>query len=94
MVTARQPSMPTTPAGTGTASSVKTRRGQRGCQVRVLSRFFRRRCLEALYLNFLGDLGNLPDHAALAAFLAPLHSAGWVVYAKPPFPPASTFQSP
>ena len=60
--------------------------------VRVLSRLFRRLFLEKLMaahtrgrLSFFGDLAGLADPAALAAHLAPLRRAEWVVYAKPPF---------
>ncbi len=60
--------------------------------VRVLSRLFRRLFLEKLIaahtrgrLSFFGDLAGLAEPAALAAHLAPLRRAEWVVYAKPPF---------
>jgi hypothetical protein len=60
--------------------------------VRVLSRLFRRLFLtgiEALHeageLQFFGDLAGLKTQNALRAYLAPLHKAEWVVYAKPPF---------
>jgi hypothetical protein len=60
--------------------------------VRVLSRLFRRLFLDKLMaahtrgrLSFFGDLAGLADPAALAAHLAPLRRAEWVVYAKPPF---------
>lgn len=60
--------------------------------VRVLSRLFRRLFLEALEkvfaagrLRFFSTLEPLRDPAAFAAYLAPLGSAEWVVYAKPPF---------
>ena len=60
--------------------------------VRVLSRLFRRLFLEGLSaqhragrLAFFGDLEQLADPAAFAAWLAPLRRAEWVVYAKPPF---------
>jgi hypothetical protein len=60
--------------------------------VRVLSRLFRRLFLEGLtalhkagQLQVFGDLQELADPAAFAAYLAPLRKAEWVVYAKPPF---------
>jgi hypothetical protein len=60
--------------------------------VRVLSRLFRRLFLEGLAalhgaskLAFFGDLEDLADPAAFAAWLAPLRKIEWVVYAKPPF---------
>jgi hypothetical protein len=60
--------------------------------VRVLSRLFRRLFLEKLLaahqaknLKFFGDLAALADPQALAAYLAPLRRAEWVVYAKRPF---------
>ncbi|PHY22862.1 IS91 family transposase [Caulobacter sp. BP25] len=60
--------------------------------VRVLSRFFRRLFLEKLTalhaqgrLRFFGDLAALTKAQALAAYMAPLRRAEWVVYAKPPF---------
>ncbi len=60
--------------------------------VRVLSRFFRRLFLEKLAdahargrLSFFGELTPLAAPEALAAYLAPLRRAEWVVYAKPPF---------
>lgn len=60
--------------------------------VRVLSRLFRRLFVEGLAalhkagaLQFFGDLGELADPAAFAAYLAPLRKTEWVVYAKPPF---------
>jgi hypothetical protein len=60
--------------------------------VRVLSRLFRRLFLTALRaaheagrLQFLGDHAALADAQAFAAYLAPLRSAEWVVYAKRPF---------
>ena len=60
--------------------------------VRVLSRLFRRLFLEGLSalhgagkLAFFGDLEDLADPDAFAAWLAPLRKAEWVVYAKPPF---------
>ena len=69
-----------------------------GCQpgfflpVRVLSRRFRRRFLEALEqafqkgrLKFFGDLEPLRDPAAFARYLARLGETEWVIYAKPPF---------
>ena len=74
--------------------------GQRwvGCRpgfflpVRVLSRLFRRRFLEALAaahrrgaLRCLGDHAALADPGAFARWLAPLRRRWWVVYAKRPF---------
>ena len=60
--------------------------------VRVLSRLFRRLFLEMLIathdsgrLQFFGDLAALAEPAALAAYLAPLRKAEWVVYSKRPF---------
>ena len=60
--------------------------------VRVLSRLFRRLFLEHLRgafdddaLRFFNALAHLQDAEAFAAYLAPLASAEWVVYAKPPF---------
>src|ERR1700684_1455276 len=60
--------------------------------VRVLSRLFRRLFREKLLaahqaknLKFFGDLAALADPQALAAYLAPLRRAEWVVYAKRPF---------
>ena len=60
--------------------------------VRVLSRFFRRRFLEALQkahdrgeLRFFGELAGLQDAARFQRYLAPLRNTEWVVYAKPPF---------
>ena len=60
--------------------------------VRVLSRLFRRLCLQMLSaahaagrLKFQGDRAALADQAVFAAFLAPLRKTGWVVYAKEPF---------
>jgi hypothetical protein len=60
--------------------------------VRVLSRLFRRLFLGKLLaahqagrLAFFGDHAALAESAAFAAFLAPLHKAEWVVYAKKPF---------
>ena len=60
--------------------------------VRVLSRLFRRLFLEKLAaahqagrLSFFGDNSQLADAQCFAAFLAPLHKAEWVVYAKRPF---------
>jgi hypothetical protein len=60
--------------------------------VRVLSRLFRRRFLEALakahetgQLQFLGDYTELSDATAFADWLAPLRKVEWVVYAKRPF---------
>ncbi|OAJ54647.1 transposase [Paraburkholderia ginsengiterrae] len=60
--------------------------------VRVLSRLFRRRFLEALTeahrcgrLQFFGEYAGLADPAAFARWLAPLRACEWVVYAKRPF---------
>jgi hypothetical protein len=60
--------------------------------VRVLSRLFRRRFLEALsqaqaagQLQFFGEYVNLTDASAFADWLAPLKKCEWVVYAKRPF---------
>jgi hypothetical protein len=60
--------------------------------VRVLSRLFRRRFLEALsaahrrgQLQCFGEFVHLTDAAAFATWLAPLRQCEWVVYAKRPF---------
>ncbi len=60
--------------------------------VRVLSRLFRRRFLEALdqahrsgQLQFFGEHAQLSDAAIFAEWLAPLRKCEWVVYAKRPF---------
>jgi hypothetical protein len=60
--------------------------------VRVLSRLFRRRFLEALLqahdageLRFFGEQAELGDPASFRQWLAPLRGCEWVVYAKPPF---------
>ncbi len=60
--------------------------------VRVLSRLFRRRFLEALgqahqagQLKFFGEYARLADATAFAQWLAPLRKCEWVVYAKRPF---------
>ena len=60
--------------------------------VRVLSRLFRRRFLEALskaytaeQLQFFGEYAHLADTSAFADWLAPLKKCDWVVYAKRPF---------
>ena len=60
--------------------------------VRVLSRLFRRLFLDGLArlhrdgrLAFFGEHAALADRAAFDAFLAPLRSTEWVVYAKEPF---------
>jgi len=60
--------------------------------VRVLSRLFRRLFLEHLrrafddgMLRFFNALAHLQGAAPFAAYLAPVASAEWVVYAKPPF---------
>ena len=60
--------------------------------VRVLSRLFRRRFLEALaqahaagQLQFFGEHAALTDSAAFETWLAPLRRCEWVAYAKRPF---------
>ena len=60
--------------------------------VRVLSRLFRRRFLEALstahaagQLQFFGEYAHLSEGAAFADWLTPLKKCEWVVYAKRPF---------
>jgi hypothetical protein len=60
--------------------------------VRVLSRLFRRRFVEALdqahrcgRLQFFGEHAALADAQAFAKWLAPLRQCEWVVYAKRPF---------
>jgi hypothetical protein len=60
--------------------------------VRVLSRLFRRRFLEALaaahrrgQLQCFGEFAPLVDAAAFAQWLSPLRKIEWVVYAKRPF---------
>jgi len=60
--------------------------------VRVLSRLFRRRFLQALeaahqhgQLQFFGESTGLADPATFARWLAPLRTCEWVVYAKRPF---------
>src|SRR5256886_5054889 len=60
--------------------------------VRVLSRLFRRlflRGLEAMHaageLQFFTDLATLKDADEFRAYLAPLQTTEWVVYAKKPF---------
>ena len=60
--------------------------------VRVLSRLFRRRFLEALQeayragkLQFFGESCALADPKAFAKWLAPMGKCEWVVYAKRPF---------
>src|SRR6516165_2131870 len=60
--------------------------------VQVLSRLFRRLCLEQLAaahdagrLQFFTVHAALADTKAFAAYLAPLHDTEWVVYAKKPF---------
>jgi hypothetical protein len=60
--------------------------------VHVLSRLFRRLFIEGLLalhrareLVFFGDLAELSEPQAFAAYLAPLRKTEWVVYAKPPF---------
>jgi hypothetical protein len=60
--------------------------------VRVLSRLFRRRFLEALAdahcrgrLQFFGEYAQLADRVAFAQWLAPLRASEWFVYAKRPF---------
>ena len=60
--------------------------------VRVLSRLFRRRFLEMLAvahdagrLKFFANHQALADKAAFDAYLKPLRTSEWVVYAKRPF---------
>jgi hypothetical protein len=60
--------------------------------VRVLSRLFRRRFLDALQqghrdgrLRFFGEHAPLADAQTFARWLAPLRQCEWVVYAKRPF---------
>ena len=60
--------------------------------MRVLSRLFRRRFLEALsdahtagQLQFFGEYAPLTDASAFADWLAALKKCEWVVYAKRPF---------
>jgi hypothetical protein len=60
--------------------------------VKVLSRLFRRLFLEGLEkahaegkLDFFADLESLREARAFTRYLAPLKTAEWVVYAKPPF---------
>ena len=60
--------------------------------VRVLSRLFRRLFLEGLVaaydageLQFFADLVALRNREAFKAYLAPLRTREWVVYAKRPF---------
>jgi len=60
--------------------------------VRVLSRLFRRRFLEALQqahrdgqLQFFSEHASLLDPQAFARWLTPLRQCEWVVYAKRPF---------
>ena len=60
--------------------------------VRVLSRLFRRRFLEELQrlydqgqLKFFGEHRALVDSRAFTAWMAPLRTCEWVVYAKRPF---------
>jgi len=60
--------------------------------VRVLSRLFRRRFLEALakahaagQLQFFGEYAALADTMTFADWLKPLRRIEWVVYAKRPF---------
>jgi hypothetical protein len=60
--------------------------------VRVLSRLFRRRFLEELQrlydqgqLKFFGEHRALVEAQAFAAWLTPLRTCEWVVYAKRPF---------
>ena len=60
--------------------------------VRVLSRLFRRRFLEALaaahgrgQLQCFGEFAPLSNPALFAQWLAPLRQCEWVVYAKRPF---------
>jgi len=58
----------------------------------VLSRLFRRRCIEELAhahrrgeLRFFGEHAPLADASAFARWLAPMRKCEWVVYAKRPF---------
>jgi hypothetical protein len=60
--------------------------------VRVLSRLFRRRFIEAMeklhragQLRFFGEHAGLADAQAFGRWLAPLRTCEWVVYAKRPF---------
>ena len=60
--------------------------------VRVLSRLFRRRFLEALerahragQLRFFGEHAGLTDATTFVRWLAPQRKCEWVVYAKRPF---------
>ncbi|MEO9900812.1 MAG: transposase [Nisaea sp.] len=60
--------------------------------VRVLSRLFRRLCLQGLMdlhhagkLVFFGNLEGLAKADAFATWLAPFRKSEWVVYAKPAF---------
>jgi len=60
--------------------------------VRVLSRLFRRLCLEQLVaahdagcLQFFTNHAALADRNAFVRYLAPLRDTEWVVYAKKPF---------
>jgi hypothetical protein len=60
--------------------------------VRVLSRLFRRRFLEALtqahragQLQFYGEHAALADASTFADWMVPLRQCEWVVYAKRPF---------
>jgi hypothetical protein len=60
--------------------------------VRVLSRLFRRLFLEGLVaayeageLQFFSDLVALEDRKAFEAYLGPLRTREWIVYAKRPF---------
>jgi hypothetical protein len=90
------------PVATGIARNVRAAPpgGQRwvACKpgfflpVRVLSRLFRRRFLEALeqahrsgQLKFFGEHAALADASTFADWMAPLRQCEWVVYAKRPF---------
>ena len=60
--------------------------------VRVLSKLFRRLCLEGLIklhdagrLGFFGDHTGLSERRAFLRHLKPMRRKAWVVYAKPPF---------
>jgi hypothetical protein len=60
--------------------------------VRVLSRLFRRLFLQKLAaahqagdLTFFGPYARLAERKAFSAYLAPLRTSQWVVYAKRPF---------
>ncbi|MFL9967115.1 transposase, partial [Paraburkholderia sediminicola] len=82
------------PGGGLSADGVRWTACRRGffLPVRLLSRLFRRRFLEALTdahqrgrLQFFGEYAQLADRAAFAQWLAPLRASEWFVYAKRPF---------